>query len=79
MTPSEQQHEQRRLTRVVKRVTSREEQEDEALSYWMSRSPDERVRAALEITEMALSTKGADANRLGRSERTLTRIQRTRC
>ncbi len=73
-----EEEERRKLVRVVKRVRSREEQDDEALTYWMSRSPDERVQAALDITEMALSTKGYDANRMARSDRTLTRIQRER-
>ena len=70
--------ERRKRSRVIKRVIVREDQEDEALDYWMTRSPDERVQAALVITEMALSARGPDANRLGRSERTLTRIQRER-
>lgn len=68
--------ERRRHMRVIKRVTVRESQEEEALDYWMTQTPDERVQGAIAITEMALSARGSDANRLGRSERTLTRVQR---
>ncbi len=71
--------ERRKRSRILRRVTSREAQDEEALRYWLSCTPDARVLASLELTELAYTSKGYNANHLGRPERTLTRVEREWC
>ena len=64
--------------RTLRRFSSHEAQQAETYRYWQSRSPGERLAAVWEATLAAWSVKGFRYDASQRSERTLTRIQRTR-
>lgn len=68
--------EEHRTPRVLRRVTSREEQDRENMRYWRSVTSAERLSTAFELTRSAYLSKGYDAESLERSDRTLTRVQR---
>lgn len=64
--------------RTIRRFASHEAQKAESLRYWRTRSPGERLVAVWEATLAAWSVRGYRYDASQRSERTLTRIQRTR-
>ena len=64
--------------RTIRKFASHEAQKAESLRYWQTRSPGERLVAVWEATLAAWSVKGYRYDASQRSERTLTRIQRTR-
>ena len=68
----------RTSSRVVRRISSRTQQDEDTLLYWQSRTPEERLEAAFAMTRAAYIAKGYDADTLGRSERLVTRVQRER-
>lgn len=68
----------RATSRVVRRITSRTQQDEDTLLYWQSRTAEERLEAAFAMTRAAYIAKGYDADTLGRSERPIARIQRER-
>lgn len=66
----------RKSSRVIRRITDRQQQDEETLLYWQSRTTLERLEACFELIRAAYIAKGYDADTLGRSERSLTRLQR---
>jgi len=64
--------------RTLRKFSSHEEQQAETYRYWQSRPAGERLAAVWEATLAAWSVKGYRYDASERSERTLTRIQRTR-
>ena len=64
--------------RTIRKFPSHEEQRAETYRYWRSRPPGERFAAVWDATLSAWSVKGFYYDASQRSERTLTRIQRTR-
>ena len=70
--------ERRTQARVIRRITSRAQQDEDTLLYWQSRTPEERLETAFAMTRDAYLAKGHDADTLGRSERRITRVQRER-
>lgn len=63
--------------RVIRKVT-REQQEAETYSYWQSLSVGERLSAVWDATVAAYAFKGVLIDDQPRSERTLTRVERSR-
>lgn len=70
--------ERRKQSRVIRRVISKAQQDQETLVYWQGRSLAERLETAFEMTRAVYIAKGYDAASLGRSERSITRVQRER-
>ena len=66
----------RQRMRIVKRITSREQQDFEAMLYWRSTTSAERMRAVFEITRDCCTSRGHHAANLGRSARSITRVAR---
>ena len=64
--------------RVVRKVTSVEEQEAENYRYWQSIPVGDRLVAVCELTEAAYAIRELDQNANKRHERTHTHVQRTR-
>jgi hypothetical protein len=64
--------------RTIRKFSSHQEQQAETYRYWQSRSAGERLAAVWEATLAAWSVKGFRYDASQRSQRTLTRIQRTR-
>jgi len=64
--------------RVVRKVTSVEEQEAENYRYWQSIPAGDRLVAVCELTEAAYAIRGLGRNANTRHERTHTHVQRTR-
>jgi len=62
--------------KTIRKFSSHEEQRAETYRYWQSRPIAERFLAVCEATRTAYAFKGQDASE--RSERTLTRVQRSR-
>lgn len=68
--------ERRKRSRVIRRVVSKAQQDEETLLYWQGRTSAERLEAAFQMTRAVYIGKGHDAASLGRSERLITRVQR---
>jgi 2-oxoglutarate dehydrogenase complex dehydrogenase (E1) component-like enzyme len=64
--------------RTIRKFSSHQEQQAETYRYWQSRSAGERLAAVWDATLAAWSVKGFRYDASQRSQRTLTRIQRTR-
>jgi hypothetical protein len=64
--------------RSIRKFSRHEEQQAETYRYWQSRPAGERLAAVWDATLAAWSVKGFRYDASQRSERTLTRVQRTR-
>lgn len=63
-------------SRTIRRFSSFQEQEDETIRYWNSRSMAEKLRLTAEITTFFYRQKGIDVDAHG-STRSLVRVQRS--
>jgi hypothetical protein len=65
------------MDRTLQRVESVKAQQSETFRYWRSRPDYERMEAVAQIVRDAYALKGIDLDAQG-SDRSLTRVQRTR-
>lgn len=66
------------MDKTIRRVTDPEQQTAEAYCYWQSLSVGERLSAVWQASVDAYAFKGVPMDDEQISERTLTRVQRTR-
>jgi hypothetical protein len=64
--------------KTIRKFSSHEEQRAETMRYWRTRTSGERLAAVWDATLAAWSAKGFHYDASQRSQRTLTRVQRTR-
>ena len=66
------------MDKTIRRITDPKQQQAETYRYWQSRTVGERLSAVWQASADAYAFKGVRMDDEQRSERTLTRVQRTR-